>query len=64
MDQSVLEDRIQVIIQLVEPLKDQVDNLTVESRSAFDWTPYVEIGNPPYDVLRSVAVPPRHNPQS
>ena len=63
-DPSVLENRIPVIIQLVEPLKDEVENLTVEIRSAFVWTPYVEIGNSPYKVLRSFTLPPSHNPQS
>ena len=58
IDPSVLEDKIMVIIQLVEPVKFRVENLTVVIRSAYIWTQYVSIGDSPHIVLRSCAVPP------
>lgn len=55
---SVFEKRFMALTRLVQPLADKVGKLTIEIRSRYVWTPLVPIGNYPYEVVTSSAVPP------
>lgn len=55
---SMSKEMIMVLARLVEPLKDKVGKITIEIRSRYVWTPVVPIGDYPYEVLASAAVPP------
>ena len=59
IDPSVFENKAMALKRLVEPLKGNVGEVTIEIRSGYVWTPMVPIGNYPYKVLMSSAISPK-----
>ena len=56
---SVLERKTMALMRLLKPLEDRIGAITFEIRSGYIWTPLVPIGDYPYKVRASSAVPPR-----
>lgn len=55
----VFEETVSALTMLVKPFEDRVRNLTIEIRSAYDWTPFVPVRHHPYRVLSSAVVSSR-----